>query len=174
MVGKLNDMSKFQTKEEFLAEIHEERRKLEDLLAEIPDEEKLVEVTDGMSVKDFIAHRTEWGRMMIRWYAETRAGEAPAVPTAEYKWNQLKELNADIHEWFADTPLDEVEAQFAEVHNELYRIIGDMSEEELFTKKHYSFTGTSDLVTYLNSATASHYRSARRHIAKWWKTKATA
>lgn len=166
-------MSKFQTKEQFLDEIRKERGKLEDLLAMIPDEEKLAEVTDGMSVKDFIAHRTEWGRMMIRWYTEARAGGTPAVPTERYKWNQLRELNADIHERFAESQLDEVETQFSEVHDELYTMIEAMSDEELFTKRHYPFTGSSDLVTYLNSATASHYRSARRHIAKWWKARAT-
>ena len=162
-------MSKFTSQDEFLAEIRKERGKLEDLLAEIPKRQKFVEVTDGMSTKDFLAHRTEWGRMMIRWYTEAAEGKTPAVPTEKYKWNQLKELNADIHRRYAKTSLVKIEAEFAAVHDELYRLIEKMTEEELFTKKHYSFTGTSDLVTYLNSATASHYRSARRHIAKWWK-----
>lgn len=125
-----------------------------------------------MSVKDFIAHRTEWGRMMIRWYEETRSGGVPAVPTEQYKWNQLKELNADIYRRFAETPLGRIEAEFEEVHDRLYRMIEAMSAEELFTKRYYGFTGTSDLVTYLNSATASHYRSARRHIGKWWRARA--
>ena len=165
-------MSKFETKSEFLAEIDEERANLEDLLEVIPDDQKLLEVADGMSVKDFLAHRAEWGRMMIRWYEEAVDGGQPAVSTERYKWNQLKELNADIHERFADMPLADVEAGFNDVHDRLRGMIEQMSEEELFKKKHYAFTGTSDLVTYLNSATASHYRSARRHIAKWWKTKA--
>jgi len=70
--------------------------------------------------------------------------------------------------------LAKIEADFAAVHDELYHMIERMSDEELFTKKYYPFTGVSDLVTYLNSATASHYRSARRHIARWWKTQAAA
>lgn len=165
-------MSKFKTKEEFLSEIDKERAKFEDLLVEIPDDQKLVEVIDGMSVKDFLAHRAEWGRMMTRWYEEAVDGGQPAVPTEKYKWNQLKELNADIHQRFSDTPLAEVEEGFDDVHDRLREMIEQMSEEELFTRKYYDFTGTSDLVTYLNSATASHYRSARRHIARWWKARA--
>lgn len=163
-------MSKFTSKVEFLAEIRKERSKLEELLDQIPKKKKAVEVVEGMSIKDFLAHRTEWGRMMIRWYEEGAAGGTPAVPTEEFKWNQLKELNADIHRRFDKTSLVKIEAEFAAVHDELYRMIEKMTEDELFTKQHYSFTGTSDLVTYLNSATASHYRSARRHIARWWKT----
>jgi hypothetical protein len=162
-------MSKFTTKQQFLEEITKERRKLETLLSSIPDERKTDEVTDGMSVKDFLAHRAEWGEMMIRWYEEARAGKVPAVPTERFKWNQLKELNADIHTRNQDKPLSEVTEHFNRVHDELYRLIGTVTEEELFTKKHYGFTGVSDLVTYLNSATASHYRSAAKHIRKWWK-----
>ena len=165
-------MSKFTTKDEFLAEVRKERGLFEDLLAEIPRKQKFAEVTDGMSVKDFLAHRTEWGRMMIRWYTEAAEGGTPAVPTERFKWNQLKELNADIQQRYAKTSLVKIEEEFVAVHDELYRMVEKMSDEELFTKRHYGFTGTSDLVTYLNSATASHYRSARRHIAKWWRTEA--
>ena len=164
-------MSRFKTKQELLDDVTKERSLLEDLLGAIPEEDKLVEVTDGMSVKDFLAHRTEWGRMAIRWYEEAKAGGQPAVPTDKYKWNQLKELNAEIHERFKDTPLPELEAEFASVHDHLHELIDGTTDDELFTKKHYEFTGSSDLATYLNSATASHYRSARRHIQKWWRAR---
>jgi len=164
-------LSKFTNKDDFLAEVRKERDLFEDLLAQIPKNRKNLEVTDGMTIKDFLAHRTEWGRMMIRWYTEAAEGKTPAVPTEQFKWNQLKELNADIHRRFAKTSLVKIEAEFAAIHEKLYRMIEKMTDEELFTKKHYGFTGSSDLVTYLNSSTASHYRSARRHIAKWWKAR---
>ena len=164
-------VSKFTSKQQFIDEVIKERTKLTELLDEIPTDDKLVEVIDGMSVKDFLAHRTEWGRMMIRWLTEARAGGTPAVPTAEYKWNQLKELNASIHERFADTPLETIESEFAAVHDEVFDLIESTTDEELFTKHYHTFTGASDLATYLNSASASHYRSARRHIQKWWKAR---
>ena len=164
-------MSKFTSKQQFLDEVVKERTQLADLLEQIPAEEKLIEVIDGMSVKDFLAHRTEWGRMMIRWLTEAREGKTPAVPTEDYKWNQLKPLNADIHERFRDTPLDAIEHEFERVHDALFELIESTTEEELFTKQFHSFTGSSDLATYLNSASASHYRSARRHIQKWWKAR---
>jgi hypothetical protein len=48
-------------------------------------------------------------------------------------------------------------------------MLDEITEAELFTKKYYAFTGKSDLATYVNASTASHYRSARRHISKWWR-----
>lgn len=173
-LAKRSDLSKFTSKRQFLDEVTEERSKLEELLVQIPDEEKLVEVIDGMSVKDFLAHRTEWGRMMIRWLHEARLGETPAVPTEKHKWNQLNELNAEIQRRFADVSLEVIEEEFKSVHDRLFTLIESTSEDELFTKDYYSFTGASDLITYLNSASASHYRSARRHINKWWKRRVLA
>lgn len=164
-------MSRFKTKQELLDEITKEREKLESLLAEIPKKEQTEVVTDNMSVKDFLAHRTEWGRMMLSWYDEAKKGITPKTPTEKYKWNQLKELNTEIYERFKDTPLAKVEKEFKAVHDALFKKIKSMSEKELFEKKYYDFTKTSDLATYLNSATAAHYRSAYKHISRWWKAK---
>ena len=65
------------------------------------------------------------------------------------------ELNAEIRERFADAELSEVESEFASVHDELDRTMAACSEEELFTKRYYPFTGTSDLATYFTSATGA-------------------
>lgn len=166
-------MSKFTSKAQFLDEVDKEKALLDDLLAVIDPAEKLVEVTDGMTVKDFLAHRAEWGRMMIHWLKTARIGDIPAVPSERFKWNQLKELNAEILRAYAETPLEVVEVDFAEVQERLRELIATTTSEELFTKKYYSFTGSSDLITYFNSASASHYRSARRHIQKWWRSRPT-
>ena len=162
-------MSRFKTKQELIDDIVKERALLEALLDEIPAKAKLEEVTDGMSVKDFLAHRTEWGRMVLSWYTTAKKGGTPAVPSEKYKWNQLKELNAEIHRTYKKTQLKKVEADFKKVHDTLFRLTKRMSDDELFRKKYYAFTGNSDLALYMNASTASHYRSARRHIAKWWR-----
>ncbi len=65
-------------------------------------------------------------------------------------------------------------SRFKKVHDELYMLIESMSEKELLEKNVYNFTRSSDLATYVNSATASHYRSARHHINKWWKTRSNS
>lgn len=162
-------MSKYTTKQELLDDIVKERAKLATLLADIPDSRKNEEVTDGMSVKDFLAHRTEWGRMVLRWYTEAKAGGSPAVPSAKYKWNQLNELNAEIYQQFKDTSLDDIVRNYQAVHDELFELVQTLSQEELFTKTLYPFTRSSDLASYFNSATVAHYKSAAKHIRKWWK-----
>ena len=162
-------MSRFSTKEDLLADAATARVKLEGLLDEIPDTAKLEPIVDGMSVKDFITHRTEWGRMMINWYNEAAAAGTPAVPAEGYTWGQLNELNAEIHTRFVDTPLDEAEARFTRTNDELFALINGCTEDELFEKHFYSFTGTTDLAAYFTSATGGNYRSAYKHINRWWR-----
>jgi hypothetical protein len=162
-------MSRFSTKEELLTDAAAARTKLERLLEEMPDAAKVQPIVDGMSAKDFITHRNAWGRMMISWYNEAAAGGAPAVPAQGYTWAQLNELNAVIHAQFADTPLAEAEASFTRTNDELFELIGACTEAELFEKRFYSFTGTTDLAEYFTSATGANYRSAYKNINRWWR-----
>ena len=162
-------VSRFSSREELLEDADSARRKLEVLIARIPDEALVIEVIDGMSTKDFLTHRTEWGRMMIRWYTETANGGSPAVPSERHTWRELPALNAEIHERFADIDPTDARTQFVEVHDELRALMASCTDEELFTKHHYGFTGTSDLATYFVSATGGHYRSAYKHINRWWR-----
>jgi len=50
--------------------------------------------------------------------------------------------------------------------NELQDIIRKHSNEELFEKKRYKWTGTTSLGAYLVSATSSHYDWAYKLIKK--------
>ena len=73
-------MSRFSSREELRADAENARTSLDTLLAAMPDDAKLAEATDGMTTKDFVAPRTEWGRMALSWYAQAKAGGSPAVP----------------------------------------------------------------------------------------------
>lgn len=163
-------MPKPTNKRELLAEILKERTKFETLLEGIPSKHRNQEVCDGMSVKDFLAHRAEWGAMVMRWYEEAKRGEEPAVPHKDFKWNQLPELNASIQKKYGRVSLKKVEKYFTETHDALYELVSKMSEKDLYSKGVFSFTKSTNFAAYINSASAAHYRSAAKHIRKWSKT----
>lgn len=167
-------MARATSKSQLLGEIAHERRKMDELLLSIPADRKLEEVADGLSVKDLLAHRTEWGRMLLSWYEEARTGGVPAVPSAEFKWNQLPALNAQIKDRFAGVPLERIEADFADVHDRLHAVVEAMEEDELFGAHYYPFTGNTTLAAYVTSASAAHYRSASKLIRRWWKAQQPA
>ena len=162
-------MARATSKSQLLDEIARERCELDDLLASIPPDRKLEEVTEGLSVKDLLAHRTEWDRMLLSWYDQARAGTHPAVPSAQFKRNQLPELNAQIQRRFVDAPLERVETDFVEVHDRLSAVVETMTEHELFGASVHPFTGSTTLAASVTSAPAAHYRSAAKLIRRWWK-----
>ena len=49
-------------------------------------------------------------------------------------------------------------------HGEVIALMEGLSEEELFEKKHFSWTGTTNVGSYCVSVTASHYDWAMKKI----------
>jgi hypothetical protein len=64
-------------------------------------------------------------------------------------------------------PYDEVMKKLNQSFTEVQKIITNHSDDELFTKKKYAWTGSTSLGSYLVSATASHYMWAIDLIKKW-------
>jgi hypothetical protein len=56
----------------------------------------------------------------------------------------------------------------SEGHREVLKLIESFTNEELFTKKYYSWTGTTSLGSYAVSSTSSHYdwaiKKLKQHI----------
>ncbi|MDU2984364.1 MAG: ClbS/DfsB family four-helix bundle protein, partial [Actinomyces sp.] len=49
-------------------------------------------------------------------------------------------------------------------HTAVVALIGKFTNEELFTKAHFSWTGTTSLGSYCVSATSSHYEWAIKKL----------
>lgn len=120
-------------------------------------------------VEDVLAHLHEWHLMMLRWYEEGMAGKNPKMPAPGYSWKDLPELNRQIWKKYHAFDLEEVRALVEKSFAMVYRIIESHSDEELFTKKKYHWTGSTSLGAYLISATSSHYDWALKLIKKCLK-----
>ncbi|MCL1791616.1 MAG: ClbS/DfsB family four-helix bundle protein [Peptococcaceae bacterium] len=55
-------------------------------------------------------------------------------------------------------------------HGEVMSLIESLTDEELFEKQHFSWTGTTNIGSYCISVTASHYDWAMRKIKLHRKT----
>lgn len=68
-------MSKPTTKAQPQAEIEQERQALEELLTTLsPEQMNQPAVVGEWSVKDVLAHLSEWETMWLRWFADGLAG----------------------------------------------------------------------------------------------------
>lgn len=109
------------------------------------------------NVRDVLAHLLEWHRMLRRWYDEGMTGGKPKIPGEGYSWQTLPALNQKIWQAAQTQQLAEVQSALARSHADMMTIIDSHSDEELFTKKCYRWTGSTSLAAYLISATSSHY-----------------
>jgi hypothetical protein len=109
------------------------------------------------TVSDVICHLHEWHVMMEDWYAVGMAGKKPVIPAEGVTWQTLPVLNRRIWAKYAGTALETAIDLLKQSHADMTALIEKHSDEELFTKKKYPWTGTTSLGAFLISSTSSHY-----------------
>lgn len=122
--------------------------------------------TMNRNIRDVLGHLHHWHKMMLIWYTEGMDGRMPAMPAQGYSWRTVPDLNRKIHGLYQRVSLLEIEALLKLSHANVHALIEKHSDEELFTKKMYKWTGSTSLGAYLISATSSHYDWAMKMIKK--------
>lgn len=122
--------------------------------------------TLNRNVRDVLAHLHEWHLMFLKWYDIGMKGGKPDMPAKGYTWKTLPELNRNLWEKHANTTFDTAKNLLEESYDQVQTIIKRHTEEELFEKKRYKWTGTTSLSAYLISNTSSHYDWAIKLIKK--------
>lgn len=116
------------------------------------------------TIADVLCHLHEWHNMMMNWYKMGMSGKKPAIPAEDVTWKTLPILNRRIYEKYKGTELKKSLKMVQKSHEEGKELIVIHTDEELFTKKRYAWTGTTSLGAYLVSATSSHYDWALKTI----------
>ncbi|MDR2489951.1 MAG: ClbS/DfsB family four-helix bundle protein [Spirochaetaceae bacterium] len=137
--------------------------KLLDFINELPEKTKNNTYNDDelndrdKTVADVICHLQVWHLMMENWYTIGMSGKKPAIPAEDVTWQTLPVLNHRIYEKYKGTALNDAITLFKKSHKKIMALIEKHTDDELFTKKKYQWTGTTSLGAYLISATSSHY-----------------
>lgn len=132
-------------------------------------EEQLKDFPKGTlnrNTRDVLTHVHHWNLMFIDWCEVGMAGNKPIMPAKGYTWKTLPLLNREIQLKYSKTDFRMAKIQFNDSFKKMLDIIQTHSDEELFTKKKYHWTGSTSLGAYLISATSSHYDWALKLIKK--------
>ncbi|MGV0923698.1 ClbS/DfsB family four-helix bundle protein [Empedobacter tilapiae] len=163
-------MARPTTKEELLHLSQANYKKLNDLIESISDPNKeFHEGTMNRNIRDVLAHLHHWHLMMLNWYEVGMKGEKPEMPAKGYSWKDTPELNKEIWKKYQKVDFNETKSLFNDSYQDIQKIIEKHTNEELFEKKKYKWTGTTSLGSYLISATSSHYDWAIKLIKKTLK-----
>ncbi len=167
-------MARPKTKEELLQLSQANFTKLMDFINSMSEKEQetaFLGSTMNRNIRDVLGHLHEWHTMMLNWYTVGMSGKKPAIPAEGYTWKTTPELNKKIWEEYQKRELDEVKSLLKGSFSEMKKIIEKHTNDELFEKKKYKWTGTTSLGAYLISATSSHYDWALKLIKKSKKTR---
>lgn len=165
-------MPRPKNKPDLIAQGEQNYTKLDQYLASLPEESLKKAFPEGYlnrNVRDVIAHLHHWHLLFMGWYSAGLQGEKPAIPAEGYTWKTLPEFNRMIRDKYADMELSTARKKLSETHRKMINLAESHSEEELFEKKRYAWTGTTSLAAYMISATSSHYDWATKLIKKCLK-----
>ncbi|MDT2848994.1 ClbS/DfsB family four-helix bundle protein [Vagococcus carniphilus] len=166
-------MARPKNKEELLQQATENFDKLMTLFNSLSDEEKrgtFTFDTRDKNCRDTFAHLYEWHQLFINWERDNSNGQAKPFLPAPYNWKNYPDMNIEFWEKHQTTSLETAVTQLEKSHQDCLQIIETYTDEELFTKKYYNWTGSTSLGSYAISATSSHYDWALKTIRKYKKS----
>jgi hypothetical protein len=153
------------TKTEMLEKIRSSHAALEKKFSKLTPEQMVWPGSmDNWSVKDILAHLTDWEQRLIEWYRAGLKGEVPETPAPGMTWRQLPELNQVGYEKHKDESLERVLEVYRASYREVVTLVEGMTEEEIFTVGVYQWTRKDPLMVWIAANTNGHYEWARRNI----------
>ena len=128
------------------------------------------------NARDVICHLVEWHKLLLKFVAENMKGGSggksengkPAIVyqflPEPYNWKNYGDMNRAIWKNCQNITTEKAIANFAESHEKVMELAKSFSDEELFEKKHFTWTGTTNLGAYFISTTSSHYDWALKKL----------
>lgn len=118
------------------------------------------------NVRDVLVHLYEWHMLLIRWIGANLDGVKASFLPDPYTWKTYPAMNVEFWEKHQDTSLEQAVELIKSSHSWVEALIESFTDEALFTRKYYSWTGTTSLGSYCVSSTSSHYDWAFKKIKK--------
>lgn len=173
-------MARPQTKNELIKAANGQFAKLQDLIDSMADGEQNLpfcfSVTEkdkeahwrrDKNLRDVLVHLYEWHRLLIAWVKVNQSGEktVPFLPQP-YTWKSYGEMNIGFWEKHQNTSLENAKEMLNQSHGEVISVIESFTNNELFEKAHFKWSGTTSVGAYCVSATCSHYDWAMKKMKR--------
>lgn len=109
------------------------------------------------NLRDVLIHLYEWHQLLLKWVASNESGKQSNFLPEPYTWKTYGEMNVEFWKKHQDTPLEDSKEMLQKSHNSVIKLVDKFSNEELFTKKYFDWTGSTTLGSYCVSTLSSHY-----------------
>lgn len=122
--------------------------------------------TRDKNIRDVLIHLFEWHQLLLKWIKSNLAGNFKHFLPEPFSWKNYGEMNLQFWVKHQSTSLADALLMLEKSHNDVLALLDNFSNDELFTKKHFAWTGSTSLGSYAISATASHYDWAIKKLKK--------
>ncbi|RSI88132.1 ClbS/DfsB family four-helix bundle protein [Streptococcus mitis] len=109
------------------------------------------------NLRDVLIHLYEWHQLLLTWVHSNQEGLERLFLPEPYNWKTYGEMNVAFWKKHQKTSLEEATRLIQQSHREVLELIEVFSNDELFTKGVYKWTGGTSLGSYFVSSTSSHY-----------------
>ncbi|MEK6222243.1 MAG: ClbS/DfsB family four-helix bundle protein [Chloroflexota bacterium] len=165
-------MSKELTKLNLMEDIRVARGKLEEGLSKIPSAQMVISgVTKGdWSIKDILIHIAIWEQRMTTWIRVSAMGKEPKMLPDGISWDNLDEWDRDTFEEHKDRTLEEARAMFNQSYVDLFKMLAQLDNDDLFNPDKYSWRKGRPLYYLVETNTSFHYIENMETIQEWIDT----
>lgn len=109
------------------------------------------------NLRDILIHLYEWHQLLLSWVKSNTKGDSSPFLPEPYTWKTYGDMNIEFWKKHQATTLEKSKELLTESHVKSLELIKTFSNEELFSKKYFNWTGTTNLGSYCVSAMPSHY-----------------
>lgn len=176
-------MARPATRADLIAAARDRFEKLSKLIDSMTEEEQTARFDFGpdftgkeahwsrdQNLRDVLVHLHEWQRLLLDWVKANQTGDAKPFLPEPYNWKTYGQMNLELWSKHRSTSLAEAKAALRSTHEQVLETIEQFTNEELFEKRHFPWTGTTTLGSYCASATSSHYDWAMKKLRLHLKT----
>ncbi len=134
------------------------------------DNQKEAHWSRDKDVRDVFIHLYEWHQLLLSWVKSNSSGGNITFLPAPYNWKTYGDMNRAFWEKHRGTSLADARTMLERSHNDVMELAASLSDEELFTRGHFGWTGNNALGSYFISNMSSHYdwaiKKLKAHIRK--------
>lgn len=123
------------------------------------------------NLRDISIHLYEWHQLLLLFVQRNMSDISSPFLPEPYNWRTYPDMNVEIWRKHQSTPLSKAKELLADSHQAALQALEPFTDEALFTKQFFPWTGTTSLGSYFVSATSSHYDWAIKKLKRHIKTK---
>lgn len=116
------------------------------------------------NLRDVIMHLARWQDLLLAWVESNICGHTIRFLLPGYTWKTYGDMNNLFWKECQHMTTDDAMSRLQDSHRRVLDLVENFTDEELFAKAHYSWTGTTSLGSYFISTTSAHYDWALKKL----------